>query len=213
MGMTTEDFDKAVTARLIKANELVPALAKSFRELASPGLKQAMDQLGVSQQRFYNALYDASELMFQGGLKESLAGFFDEFAEQMASPHVRRTLLDLSLALSTIVNLLSLMANLIPGIIHDFGRLKEAVPWIVPENSALNLAQGKLPGLPGIVQSLSGTLAGGATNQGAFAQGGSVPPVEITVGVKDSKWSDILDIEWGKHAASGKVAIKGNVKE
>lgn len=124
MGMTTEEFDKKVTARLIKANDLVPALAKSMKELAAPGIGAAMNQLGITENRMLNSWKELASLFFQeGGVKDALTGLYNMLERFARSPMIKEVLLPLVERLSKLVQLAFLLMELGPAASAELGNL------------------------------------------------------------------------------------------
>lgn len=124
MGMTTEDFDKKVTARLIKANDLVPALAKSMKELAAPGIVQAMNQLGVAQNKMTNAWKEFGETLYQeGGIKDSLVAINEIMARLAKNELIKVVFVPFFKLLSAAVTELFGLLDMLDGMIADISRM------------------------------------------------------------------------------------------
>lgn len=117
MGMSTEEFDKAVTNRLIKANDLIPALAQGIRKHVAEGLPKALGLLERRERRLLNQFERFQDAIFKAGLGEALGFTYDSLIDVLKGLEPIAELF--SRVLRPAITLLIIPLRLVFAALHD----------------------------------------------------------------------------------------------
>lgn len=199
MGMTTEVFERKVTARLIKAKDLMPAMAAGIRKAVAGELPQALTHLERSEQRLINTFDQFKRVLFEAGLGDSLREIYDALGFVMEnSKGIARVFgTVLKPAIDTIIRPFKLLFAVIHDIVFLMGKATEKLGVkgglgglleYLPQKVALDR------GLKFLNEPVSGSLSNLSSLPKAATALGTNAPTQFLLDLTD-KAKELLDIK------------------